>query len=352
MERGHAEALLPLVDRVVSNVGGRICEPRPGRRDGRPGELHRACASASPRRARSGLPPGSRWSASPPCRRSSPRSSPTITGGSSPPRSTPARPGLFPGDRARRPEHRRAEPRARAGRGAADRRRPGRARRLRRPGGRGRDRPASTSPSMIRSPSRTSPGWRGSASSPTPPTPCRSRSICAGPTRGRRTGPAAAPMSCRTGCSAAPATARIAPLSTPPRRRGSPRSMPRPSPGPGTRSSSSARSPRGTSSPTGSSSAAVRAGGLHPVAQGRRRGRDPLGRDRRRAARGRGHSGAAPRPPSPDAWRRRACARSISRSRKATARRSPSTAAAASARSAAGRATTRGRTAPAPPPSR
>src|SRR4051794_23282624 len=39
---------------------------------------------------------------------------------------------------------------------------------------------------MIRSPSRTSPGWRGWALSRTRPTPCRNRSIFAGPTRGRR----------------------------------------------------------------------------------------------------------------------------------------------------------------------
>ena len=38
----------------------------------------------------------------------------------------------------------------------------------------------------IRSSPRTSPGWRGSALSRIPPTPCQNPSIFAGPTRGRR----------------------------------------------------------------------------------------------------------------------------------------------------------------------
>ena len=72
MERGHAEALLPLLDRLVSTRRRRLCEPRPGRRDGRPRELHRPSRRHRRGARASGLPPACRWSASRPCRHSSP----------------------------------------------------------------------------------------------------------------------------------------------------------------------------------------------------------------------------------------------------------------------------------------
>jgi tRNA threonylcarbamoyladenosine biosynthesis protein TsaB len=41
MERGHAEALMPLIDRVVSACDGRVLAHRPRRRHDRPRQLHR-----------------------------------------------------------------------------------------------------------------------------------------------------------------------------------------------------------------------------------------------------------------------------------------------------------------------
>ena len=55
MERGHAEALLPLIDRLVSPCGRRIREPEPGRRDGRAGQLYgSACRDRGRSRHRAG----------------------------------------------------------------------------------------------------------------------------------------------------------------------------------------------------------------------------------------------------------------------------------------------------------
>ena len=42
MERGHAEALLPLIDRVMARVAGGLCIARAGGGDGWPWVLHRA----------------------------------------------------------------------------------------------------------------------------------------------------------------------------------------------------------------------------------------------------------------------------------------------------------------------
>ena len=62
MKRGHAEALMPLIARVMKAVRHRFRGARPHRGDHRPRQLHRTCGSAFPPRAALRWPPASRSS--------------------------------------------------------------------------------------------------------------------------------------------------------------------------------------------------------------------------------------------------------------------------------------------------
>ena len=62
MKRGHAEALMPLIARVIKAVRHRLRRARPHRGDHRPRQLYRACGSDCPPRAALRSPPTSRWS--------------------------------------------------------------------------------------------------------------------------------------------------------------------------------------------------------------------------------------------------------------------------------------------------
>ena len=62
MKRGHAEALMPLIARVIKQAGVALCRARPHRGDHRSRQLYRACGSDCPPRAALRSPPTNRWS--------------------------------------------------------------------------------------------------------------------------------------------------------------------------------------------------------------------------------------------------------------------------------------------------
>ena len=294
MERGHAEALLPLIDRIVSSVErgfssldrvavtvgpGSYTGLRVGISAAR-GDRSRGRRSGARRHDAVGL-----------------SGAPLAAGGGPPPRRgdrRAPRAGLFPGASRRAGGPDRALPRrvrdaVRAvGSGPVELTAPAPRWSRRKPAQAGSTRSSARPRSRPTSSGSPASGW-----SPTRPRPCRSRFTCAG--RRQAAGRARLPGDERVSLLVSPRAPRLQRSRLRTRARRTPRRDPRraPSRAPGAPSNSSAFSPRADRPRRRPVlRARPRACGLHPLAPRRRRGRNPEHRSRARG------SGARMRPPA------------------------------------------------------